>query len=167
MDVAGVRMPVVQVGDVAPDFDIPALIGGVKKRFRLSDERGKRQIVLAFYPSNWEPISGKQMVNYQVERERFVSRNAEVVGICVDSIMNTTVWERHIGPFDFPLGSDFWPHGEVSARYGVLRTEPPMTGACERAVLVVDKNGTIVFRRQYGTDEVPDVRETLDVLGAP
>ncbi len=167
MDVAGVRMPVLQVGDVAPDFDLPALIGGVKKRFRLSDERGKRQIVLAFYPSNWEAVSDQQMMNYQVERERFVSRNAEVIAICIDSIMNTTAWERHIGPFDFLLCSDFWPHGEVSARYGVLRKEPPMMGASERAVFVVDKNGTVVFRRQYGIHELPDVRETLDALSEP
>lgn len=166
MDLAGVRMPVLQVGDVAPDFDVPAVIGGVKKRFRLSGERGKRQIVLAFYPSNWEPISDKQMMAYQVDREQFLSRHAEVVAISVDSIMNTTAWERHIGPFDFPMCSDFWPHGEVSARYGVLRTASPMRGASERAVFVVDRNGRVSFRRLYRIDELPDALETLDVLNA-
>jgi mycoredoxin-dependent peroxiredoxin len=166
MNVAGVQTAVLQVGDPAPDFDLPALIGGVKKRFRLSDERGKRQIILAFYPFNWEPVSERQMMNYQVEREQFIARNAEVVAICVDSIMNTTAWERHIGPFDFPLCSDFWPHGEVSARYGVLRTGPPLAGASERALFVVDRHGAIAFRQRYGIDELPDVRQTLDILKA-
>ena len=63
------------------------------------------------------------MVAFQVDREKFLARNAETVGICVDSIMNTTAWEREIGPFDFPLCSDFWPHGEVSFRYGLLRDD--------------------------------------------
>jgi peroxiredoxin len=166
MDVSGVQIPALLVGAIAPDFELPALIGGVKRRFRLSAERGKRQIILAFYPSNWEPVSDRQMTNYQVAREQITARNAEVVGICVDSIMNTTAWERHIGPLDFPLCADFWPHGEVSARYGVLRRQPPMAGACERAVFVVARDGTIIFRREYGTAELPDLRHSLDVLRA-
>jgi len=110
-----------QAGDIAPDFKIPVLIGGVRKEFRLAEHRGKGNLVLAFYPANWDPISTQQLVNYQVEREKFQARQTEVLGISVDSIMNTTSWEREIGPFDFWLGSDFWPHGEVSRRYGVLR----------------------------------------------
>ena len=115
-----------QAGDMAPDFELPVLIGGVKKQFRLSESRGRQSLVLAFYPMNWEPVSTQQMIAYQVEREKFLARNAEVVGISVDSIMNTTSWEREIGPFDFPICSDFWPHGEVSRRYGVLRSRNPL-----------------------------------------
>ena len=51
------------------------------------------------------------MVTYQVEREKLEARQAEVLGISVDHIMNATSWEREIGPFDFLLASDFWPHG--------------------------------------------------------
>jgi peroxiredoxin len=88
-------MAVLQIGDEAPDFDLPALIAGVKKRFRLSEQRGKN-IILAFYPFNWEPVSEKQMVGFQSQRASLLERNTEVVGICVESIMNTTVWERAI-----------------------------------------------------------------------
>src|SRR5438270_13784300 len=98
-------------GDIAPDFDLPALVAGVRQRFRLADHRGKQNLILAFYPSNWEPVSTEEMVAFQVEREKFLSRDTQVVGISVDSIMNTTSWEREIGPFDYPLCSDFWPHG--------------------------------------------------------
>ena len=70
-----------QPGEMAPDFDVPVLIGGVKKQFRLSEHRGKQNLVLAFYPVNWEPVSTQQMVAYQVERERFLERQAEVVVI--------------------------------------------------------------------------------------
>ena len=153
-----------QAGDMAPDFDVPVLIGGVKKRFRLAEYRGTRNLVLAFYPLNWEPVSAQQMVAYQVDREKFVAREAEVVGISVDSIMNTTAWEREIGPFDYPLCSDFWPHGQVSRNYGVLRERDPFAGASERAVFVVDKAGRIGFSKIYPVNQAPDLQETLDAL---
>ena len=153
-----------QAGDMAPDFDVPVFIGGVKKRFRLAEYRGKRNLVLAFYPLNWEPVSAQQMVAYQVDREKFVAREAEVVGISVDSIMNTTAWEREIGPFDYPLCSDFWPHGEVSRKYGVLREEEPFAGASERAIFVVDQGGRIEFSKVYPVNQAPDLQETLDAL---
>lgn len=160
----GVRVGAVQVGDEAPDFELPALIAGVKVRFRLSDHRGKRNLLLAFYPSNWEPASEKQMIEYQVHREELQAGATEAVGICVDSIMNTTSWEREIGPFDFPLCSDFWPHGEAASKYGVLRSEEPSRGACERAVFIIGRDGKIAFAKIYGLSEIPDLHELLAVV---
>jgi peroxiredoxin (alkyl hydroperoxide reductase subunit C) len=155
---------VLQPGDVAPDFDLPVLIAGVKTRFRLAEQRGKRNLVLAFYPLNWQTVSAEQMIAYQLERDEFLELNAEVVSISVDSIMNTTSWEREIGPFDFPMCSDFWPHGEVARRFGVFRNEPPLRGAAERAVFVIDRAGTIRFSRRYSLAEVPAVDHVLTAL---
>jgi peroxiredoxin len=156
-------MTLLQTGEMAPDFDLPLLIGGVKKRFHLAERRG-RQVVLAFYPLNWDAVSAEQMVAYQVEQEKFLLLNAEVVGISVDSIMNTTAWERDIGPFDYSLCSDFWPHGDVSRKYGVLRDREPFAGASERAIFVVGKTGRIDFSQIYPVNQVPVMRETLDAL---
>jgi peroxiredoxin len=150
-------------GAIAPDFDLPALIGGVKKRFQLREQLAKTDVMLAFYPLNWDPLSAQQLVAYQAEREKFAPR-AEVVGISVDSIMNTTVWERDIGPFDYPLCSDFWPHGEVSRLYGVFRVTDPAAGVSERAVFVVDRGGKVVFSKVYGLHELPPISETLEAL---
>ena len=157
-------MAVVEISELAPDFDLPALIAGVKKRFRLSEQRGKKNIVLAFYPFNWEPASSRQLRAYQAERQRFLDGGAEVVGITVESIMNTTAWEREIGPFDFPLCSDFWPHGEVAEKYGVLRLGGPAAGSSDRATIVIDKVGKIVFRKTYDPEQVPEVHEVLEAL---
>jgi peroxiredoxin len=151
-------------GDIAPDFELPVLTGGVKKQFHLTERRGKQNLVLAFYPVNWEPVSARQMVAYQVEREKFLQRQAEVVALSVDHIMNATAWEREIGPFDFLLCSDFWPHGEVSRRYGVLRSADPFAGSSERAIFVIDKAGKIAFSRDYLPDQFPAVEEVLDAL---
>ena len=157
-------MPALQVGDLAPDFDLPVLVGGVKKRFRLSECQGKKNVLLAFYPLNWEAASEKQLVQYQDERDEIAGYDAIVVAIGVDSIMNTTAWERKIGPFHFALCSDFWPHGEVSRKYGVLRENQPDAGTNERAVFVVDKSGRIQFRKIYEAGNVPDVEDPFSVL---
>jgi len=157
-------MRVLQAGEMAPDFEVPVLIGGVRNQFRLSGHRGKQNLVLAFYPMNWDLVSAQQMIGYQAEREKFLARGAEVVAISVDHIMNTTSWEREIGPFDFPMCSDFWPHGEVSRQYGVLRQTEPFAGASERAVFVVDKAGRIAFSRVYPINQLPGLEETLGAL---
>ena len=156
------------VGDAAPDFELLALVAGVKKPLRLSAYRGEKNVVLAFYPFNWQETTASQLIGYQVQRSRVLGNNAEIVAITVDSIMNTTAWERAIGPFDFPLCSDFWPHGEVSERYGVLRRSGGKfddgPGSSERAVVIVDRSGSVAFRKTYAREQVPPVEEVLTVL---
>ncbi len=152
------------VGDAAPDFELPALVAGVKQPFRLSAYRGQKTVVLAFYPFNWQETSAAQLVSYQAQRPRVLARCAEIVAITVDSIMNTTAWERAIGPFEFPLCSDFWPHGEVSARYGVLRKSGVGAGSSERVVVIVDRSGKVAFRKTYAQEQVAPLEEVLTVL---
>lgn len=49
-------MPALKTGDAAPDFELSALIGGIKQKFRLRDYRGKKHVVIAFHPLNWTPV---------------------------------------------------------------------------------------------------------------
>ncbi len=151
------------VGTIAPDFELPALIAGVKKTLRLSSYSGAK-VVLAFYPYNWREESAKQLIGFQVERPRVLATHAETIAVTVDSIMNTTTWEREIGPFDFPICADFWPHGEVCLRYRVLRESGPDAGASEPAIFVLDRDGRVVFRKIYGWDDVPTLEDVYPVL---
>jgi len=151
-------------GDIAPDFDLPALIGGVKKRFHLREQLAQNNIALAFYPLNWESVSARQLVEYQAEREEFRRRHIELATISVDSIMNTTVWEREIGPLEYALCSDFWPHGEVSRTYGVFHKEGPHAGTSQRAIFVVERSGRVVFSKVYDWRGSPPTAETLEAL---
>jgi alkyl hydroperoxide reductase subunit AhpC len=153
------------VGDTAPDFELPALIAGVRQPLRLSAYREQKHVVLAFYPYNWQKVSATQLVSYQAQRPRVLASNAEIVTITVDSIMNTTAWEREIGPFDFPMCSDFWPHGEVSERYGFLRKSGEDAGSSERAVVIVDRVGKVAFRKSYSEGQVATLEEVFAVLG--
>lgn len=156
------------VGGAAPDFELPAVIGGVRQTLRLSGYRGHKNVALAFYLFNWQDASAAQLISYQAQRPRVLASNSEIVAITVDSIMNTVAWEREIGPFDFPMCSDFWPHGEVSERYGVFRRgdqgSDGTAGASERAVLVVDRSGSVVFRKSYHPGQIASVEEVLAVL---
>jgi peroxiredoxin len=97
-----------------------------------------------------------------VEREKFLQLG-RVGAINVDHAC-ATAWEREIGPFDFLLASDFWPHGEVSRKYGVLREHEPWAGASERAIFVIDKSGRIALGTIYPMSQLPDLDETLDAL---
>ena len=77
---------------------------------------------------------------------------------------SVSAWFSFLSPFDYPLCSDFWPHGDVSRKYGVLRADQPFTGASERAIFVVGKHGKIEFSKIYPVNQVPDLQETLAVL---
>ena len=169
MDVKGVsgaeQVAKPRVGEAAPDFDLPMLLKGVKGRFRLSNWAPRQKsLALVFYPLNWEESTARQLVEYQAQREQYLTLNAELVTVSVDSIMNTTSWEREIGPFDFPMCSDFWPHGEVCQRYGVLRSSEPNRGAAESAVFVINHESTIRFQKHYGLGEEVRFDEVLDAI---
>jgi peroxiredoxin len=162
--VLGNAVQCVSVGDAAPDFELPALIAGVRQPLRLSAYRGQKSVVLAFYPFNWQSTTAAQLISYQAQRPQVLASNAETVAITVDSIMNSAAWEREIGPFDFPMCSDFWPHAEVSERYGILRKSGEDAGASERAVFVVDRSGSVRFRKDYGDDQPAPLEDVLALL---
>jgi glutaredoxin len=78
--------------------------------------------------------------------------NAQVLGISVDHIPCLKAWADTFGGISYPLLSDFWPHGEVSRLYGVLRKE----GYCERAIFIIDKDSIIRYIDIHDIDSQPD-----------
>jgi alkyl hydroperoxide reductase subunit AhpC len=84
------------------------------------------------------------------------------VGISADSITSHIAWQKkEIGMLQIPLCADFYPHGEVAQKFGILREGPPVPGIPERAAFIVDTQGKITFAKIYPLDQVPDVREIL------
>lgn len=78
--------------------------------------------------------------------------NVQVLGISVDHIPCLQAWAESLGGINYPLLSDFWPHGEVARRYGVLREE----GKSERAIFIIDAEGIIRYIDIHDIDEQPD-----------
>ena len=158
-------MPMVSVGDEAPDFDLPAVVGNIRQRVKLSDYRGKKNVVLVFYPADWTPVCSAELPAFNAELEKFAGYNTEVVGLSVDSIPSHVAWQKkEIGILSLPLASDFYPHGETASKYGILRTGDPVPGISERAVFVVDKEGKVVYAKVYPIDRQPETEEVYEVL---
>ena len=86
--------------------------------------------------------------------------HAQVLGISVDSIPCLTAWGQSLGGITFPLLSDFFPHGQIAQRYGVLRDD----GRSERALFIVDKEGVIQYIDVHDIDLQPDNEELFRVL---
>jgi alkyl hydroperoxide reductase subunit AhpC len=91
--------------------------------------------------------------------------NAQVVGISADSILSHIAWQKkEIGMLQIPLCSDFFPHGDVTRKFGILREGPPVAGIPERAAFIIDKLGKITLAKVYPLDQVPDVQELLSAV---
>ena len=127
----------VKVGQPAPDFALPAVAGG---KVGLKDYRGKKNVVISFVPAAFTPVCSDQWPGYNMARGLFEANDAVLLGITVDNIPTLHAWTLQMGAaLWFPVLSDFWPHGAVAKKYGVLRTD----GTSERALFFVDKRGVL------------------------
>jgi peroxiredoxin len=145
-------------GDHAPDFELRSHRGGT---VRLSDYRGKKNVVVAFHPLAFTPVCANQMTGYERDLKRLEERDAIVLGISTDPQPSKTAGAQALGTISFDLLSDFHPHGEVAQKYGVFR---PEEGFPDRAVFVVDKQGRVAWARRYDIPEQPDNEDYMEAL---
>jgi peroxiredoxin (alkyl hydroperoxide reductase subunit C) len=136
-----------KVGDTAPDF---SLKGTNKTEFKLSDARGKN-VVLNFFPAAFSPVCSNQMVSIQDEKTKF-GDDTLVYGISVDNTWALEAFQKD-RKIDFELLSDFFPHGDVAQKYGVLYPN----GVTHRAVIGIDKDGVIKYIDDHAVLEVPEL----------
>lgn len=145
-----------EVGTKAPDFELHS---SPDQKIKLSELKGKR-VVLSFYPADWSPVCGDQMVLYNEMLKFFREKNAEVLGISVDSKWCHLAFgkERNL---HFPLLADFEPKGEVAQLYQVYDEN---TGECERALYVIDEDGIIRWNYLSPKGINPGADGILDAL---
>lgn len=126
----------VKVGQVAPDFSLRAVSG---KDIQLSSYKGKSGVVLSFVPAAWTPVCSDQWPGYNISKTLFQEHGATLLGITVDNIPTLHAWINQMGTLWFDVLSDFWPHGQVADKYGLLRGD----GTAERALIFIDRDGVI------------------------
>lgn len=143
----------VKAGDAAPDFALKAVSG---KTISLKDYYGKKNVVISFVPAAWTPVCSDQWPGYNIVQDIFDINDAILLGITVDNIPTLYSWTNQMGKLWFEVLSDFWPHGAVAKKYGVLRSE----GISERALFVIDKKGIIRYIDVHNINRRPPL-ETL------
>jgi peroxiredoxin Q/BCP len=128
-------MPAMQVGNPAPDFELPAAGG---KSVRLSDFRGKKTVVLYFYPKDETPGCTIEACKFRDDYEDFVAAGAEVIGVSDDSVTSHDAFaSKHRLPF--VLVSD--AGGKVRGQYGVKASFGGILKG--RSTFVIDRDGVI------------------------
>ena len=140
----------VSVGEPAPDFTLPSVAG---EKITLSQFKGKKNVVISFVPAAWTPVCSDQWPGYNIVKEMFDENDAVLLGITVDNIPTLYAWTKQMGKLWFPVLSDFWPHGAVADRYGVMRSD----GVSERALIFIDKKGIIRDIQVNDINKRPDL----------
>jgi peroxiredoxin (alkyl hydroperoxide reductase subunit C) len=147
----------VKVGDRAPDFTLPSISG---QKVSLSQFLGKKNVVLSFVPAAWTSVCSDQWPGYNIAKDIFNQYDAILLGITVDNIPTLFAWTNQMGHVWFPVLSDFWPHGAVAKRYGVLRSD----GVSERALFVIDKKGTLRYIDVHDINKRPPLEDLMGAL---
>jgi peroxiredoxin len=146
----------IEVGQDAPEFKLKGPGG---QFVTLSEYRGRKNVVLVFYPLAFSPVCTHQLPSIEKQIDRFRGLNAEVLGISVDSYYANEAFARQLG-LSFPLLSDFTR--ETSQAYGVFLPERLYSG---RAVFVIDRQGRIAYRDISPTlGDIPSNETVLQAL---
>ncbi len=145
----------VRVGQEAPNFSLPAILWnqGGKRSIRLSDYRGRKNVMLSFVPAAFTPVCSDQWPGYNLAKDLFEEYDTEILGIATDNLPSLNAWAVEMHGLWFPVLSDFWPHGGVAQAYGVLRGD----GTAERAIVIIDKKGVIRFAQTFNINLRPDL----------
>jgi peroxiredoxin len=120
----------------APDFELANQYGEL---IRLSEFRGKRPVVLVFFPLAFSGICTGELCALRDNIAMFRTEGVELIGISVDSKHTLRAWAEQEG-YDFNLLADFWPHGQVAKEYGVFLD---VKGLSNRATFIIDTQGII------------------------
>lgn len=150
----------VRVGDVAPDFTLPGVDGGLEGSWTLSELRGQ-PVVLVFYPGDGTPVCTQQLVTYTDEIKAFAEVGATVLAMSPQSVASHRQFATDNGGFAFPLLAD--EDKTVGLRYGIVG---PL-GFYRRSVFVVAPDGTIgwIHRAVAGLSFQPS-DEIVDAISA-
>ena len=147
----------VDVGDEAPDFELP---DQDRNPVRLSSLRGRKNVVLVFYPLAFTGVCQGELCALRDSIEDFSGDDVQTLAVSVDSTAVHKKWADEQG-YAFPLLADFWPHGEVARRYGVLQED---LGLALRGTFIIDKQGRVAYRVVNAIPDARDLEEYRAVL---
>ncbi|MET9936150.1 MULTISPECIES: peroxiredoxin [unclassified Streptomyces] len=146
----------IEVGTEAPDFELKDNHG---RTVRLADFRGEKNVLLFFYPFAFTGVCTGELRELRANLPAFVNDDTQLLAVSADSVPTLRVFGDQ-EDLEFPLLSDFWPHGEVSRAYGVFDEEK---GCAVRGTFVLDRAGTV---RWSVVNALPDARDAAAYVEA-
>ncbi|MGW4209619.1 peroxiredoxin [Lentzea sp. NPDC004789] len=139
----------VEVGSEAPDF---TLNDYNKQPVTLSSFRGSKNVLLVFYPFAFSGICNGELCQLRDELATYEDEDVQVLGVSVDTPFTLKAWANQEG-YQFPLLSDFWPHGAVAQAYGVFNET---AGMALRGTFLIDVSGVVRFAEVNAPGEARD-----------
>lgn len=147
----------IAVGAAAPEF---TLKDQSQKEVKLSDFKGKKNVVLVFYPLDWSPVCTNEHKCFVDDMRKFEQLDAQVLGLSVDSAWSHKAYAEKMG-IQYPLLADFQPRGAVADKFGMFLADKGITG---RAIAIINKDGKVAWFKQYDIPTVPDLSEVSKAL---
>ena len=148
-----------EVGTEAPDFTVR---DQNNQEVTLSSFRGERSVLLVFYPFAYSSLCTGELCAVRDDLDDFQNDDVQILAISVDHPFALKSWAENQG-FDFPLLSDFWPHGAISRSYGVFNDDH---GMAVRGTFLVDKAGVVRFAEINDPGEPRDQSAWLTAMTA-
>jgi mycoredoxin-dependent peroxiredoxin len=149
----------VQIGAPAPDFALRDQHG---QTVRLADFAGKQNVALVFYPFAFSGICTGELCELRDNIAIFADANVQLVGVSCDPVHAQRAWAE-AEKYEFPLLSDFWPHGEVARSYGVFNEK---TGFAIRGTFLVDTSGVLRWSLVNGPGEARPLAAYREAVAA-
>ncbi|MBV9022930.1 MAG: peroxiredoxin [Streptomycetaceae bacterium] len=147
----------IEAGSQAPDFELKNQHGELVK---LSDFRGEKNVVLLFYPFAFTGVCTGELCALRDELPKFVNGDVQLLAVSNDSPFTLRIFAEQEG-LEYPLLSDFWPHGEISRAYGVFDEQK---GCAVRGTFVIDKEGVVRWTVINALSEARDLNEYVKAL---
>lgn len=149
----------IETGTPAPDFELKDNHG---RTVKLSDFRGEKNVVLLFYPFAFTGVCTGELCALRDELPHFENDDVQLLAVSNDSIHTLRVFAEQEG-LEYPLLSDFWPHGATSRAYGVFDEEK---GCAVRGTFIIDKEGVVRWTVVNGLPDARDLKDYIKALGS-
>lgn len=130
------------------------------KQIKLSEVDGN-YILLSFHPLAWTGTCASQMKSLERNYKAFRELDTVTFGISVDPVPTKKAWAEELGLENTRLVSDFWPHGDLAQKFNIFRKQD---GISERANIILNKQGDILYKKIYDIGELPDMEEIISEI---
>ena len=148
-----------EIGQAAPDFTLSNQFG---EKVTLSSFQGKKNVVVVFYPYSFTGTCTGELCALRDDLSSFQNENAELLAISVDSMFVQKVFATQEN-YNFPVLSDFWPHGSVAQAYGIF---DEASGSAQRGTYIIDKEGILRWQVVNGRGDARNIGDYKGALAA-